>query len=221
MNHRAVLFDMDGTLLDTLRDIAESMNAVLGARGLPPHPVDRYRDFVGDGMETLVRRVVPPGRDDERTVRDMVAGMRSEYARRWHLHSVLYPGMDRFLDALRERGIPLAILSNKPDDFTKEMAARLLGRWEFAAVAGMKDGVPKKPDPAGALEIAREMGIEPGKFVYLGDTGTDMRTAVRAGMFPVGVLWGFRGGKELREYGARRLLGSPADLLELLEREGG
>ncbi len=221
MNHSAVLFDMDGTLLDTLRDIAESMNAVLGARGLPPHPVDRYRDFVGDGMETLARRVLPPGRDDDRTMRDMVAGMRSEYARRWHRHSALYPGMDRLLDALRERGMPLAILSNKPDDFTKEMAARLLGRWEFAVVAGMKDGVAKKPDPAGALEIAREMGIEPGEFVYLGDTGTDMKTAMRAGMFPVGVLWGFRGAQELRENGARRLLGSPLDLLDVLDRGGG
>jgi phosphoglycolate phosphatase len=172
-------------------------------------------------METLVRRVVPLGRDDERTVREMVDGMRSEYALRWQRNSVPYAGMDRLLDALRDRGMPLAILSNKPDDFTKEMSDRLLGRWEFAVVAGMKEGVPKKPDPAGALEIAREMGIEPGEFIYLGDTGTDMKTAVRAGMFPIGVLWGFRGEKELREHGARRLLVSPLDLLDVLDREGG
>ncbi|MBN2077697.1 MAG: HAD family hydrolase [Spirochaetes bacterium] len=221
MNHRAALFDMDGTLLDTLRDIAGSMNAVLGARGLPGHPVERYRDFVGDGMENLVRRVLPPGPHDEATVRAMVGEMRSEYAWRWDRTTRLYPGMDRLLDALRGRGMPLAILSNKPDDFTREMAARFLGRWEFAVVAGMREGVPIKPDPAAALEIAQTMRIEPGEFIYLGDTGTDMRTAVRAGMFPVGVLWGFRGEKELRDNGARVLLESPPDMLDLLDAKGG
>ncbi len=221
MKFRAVLFDMDGTLLDTLRDIAESMNAVLEAKGFPAHPIDLYRIFVGDGMDTLVRRALPAENHGESMVEDCIGVMRDEYARRWDRHSAPYPGIDRMLDALVGRGIRLAILSNKPDDFTLEMSARYLGRWEFAAVAGARDGMPKKPDPAAALAIARDMDVHPGEFVYLGDTGTDMKTAVAAGMYPLGVLWGFRGAEELLASGAKRLLKEPLDLLEIIGDQGG
>ncbi|MGE5599497.1 MAG: HAD family hydrolase [Bacteroidota bacterium] len=211
----AVLFDLDGTLLDTLDDLAASMNAVLAGRGLPGHPVEAYRHFVGDGMETLVRRALPAG-SDEAAIAASLAAMRAEYGRRWADQTRPYPGVPDMLDALAARGLPMAILSNKPDDFSRLTVERLLPRWRFRAVVGMRPGVPRKPDPAAALQIASELKIPPNQFIYLGDTGTDMCTARGAGMYAVGALWGFRTAEELRENGAARLIAAPGELLALL-----
>jgi phosphoglycolate phosphatase len=142
--------------------------------------------------------------------------MRREYTQRWAELTKPYPGVPDLLDGLTQRGIRMAVLSNKPDDFTKLMVEALLPRWSFEAVLGVRAGVPKKPDPAAALEIARKLGVEPSAFLYLGDTDTDMKTAVSAGMFPVGALWGFRPGNELAAHGAQVLIQDPPDLLGLL-----
>ncbi len=121
------------------------------------------------------------------------------------------------LDGLSRRGIRFSVLSNKPDDFTVEMCRSFLGSWDFEMVMGASSCFPKKPDPAAALHIARKMDLAPEFFVYLGDSGTDMKTAVSAGMYPAGALWGFRDEDELRSSGAKALLKSPEDLLEIIQ----
>ncbi len=215
MNYKAVLFDLDGTLLDTLDDLADSMNAALTRVGAPPHPVADYRYFVGDGVLTLCHRVLPADRRDETTIKAAAAAMRDEYGARWAAKTRPYPGIPELLDALTSRGVAMAVLSNKNNDFTKLCVEKLLGRWKFDAVQGLDETVHKKPDPSGALSVARRLKLAPADFLYLGDTNTDMKTAVAAGMFPVGALWGFRTAEELTAHGAKVLIAKPMDLLSL------
>jgi len=216
MQFKAVLFDLDGTLLDTLGDLANSMNGVLERRGFPRHERQLYQQFVGDGMEVLVRRALPETHQGEQLVQACLLAMREEYGVRWRETTRPYAGIPELLDALTRCRLTMAILSNKPDDFTREMVGALLAPWRFDAVVGARPEVPKKPDPTMALAIAHDLAIPPARMVYLGDSGTDMRTAVSAGMFPVGALWGFRGADELEANGARVLISRPMDLLKLL-----
>jgi len=213
MQFEAILFDLDGTLLDTLGDLANSMNAVLEGRGFTQHEKDLYKQFVGDGMEMLVRRALPESHRGEQVVQACLLAMRKEYSVRWRETTRPYEGIPELLDALRVRRLRMAILSNKPDDFTREMVTALLTPWRFDAVVGARPEMPKKPDPTVALAIARDLGIPPARILYLGDSGTDMRTAVSGGMFPVGALWGFRAAAELEANGARVLISRPMDLL--------
>jgi phosphoglycolate phosphatase len=209
----AVLFDLDGTLLDSLEDLADSMNEVLRRAGFPVHPVAAYRYFVGDGMEALVRRAVPAGQADETAVGACHAAMREEYGRRYAVKTRPYPGIPELLDGLAARGVRAAVFTNKPHDAAVRMVAELLGRWRFEEVLGIRPDVPRKPDPFGALEVARRMGLDAGRFLYLGDTSTDMLTARAAGMRAVGALWGFRTRDELEAAGAEVLIETPPELL--------
>ena len=215
MSFHAALFDLDGTLLDTLADLAGSMNTVLRHFELPEHPAEAYKQFVGDGVEVLVRRVLPADRQDPVFVAECGRLMRAEYGHRWDDQTQPYEGIADLLDGLTAREIPMAVLSNKPHEFTCLCVERLLPRWQFAAVVGASPSLAKKPDPAGALEIAQQLGLEPAKIVYLGDTNTDMQTAVRAGMYPVGALWGFRTAEELLAHGAQTLIRQPTELLQI------
>jgi len=217
MRFQAALFDLDGTLLDTLEDLADSANIALASLGFPAHPADCYRYFVGNGLETMVRRMLPKGRDHRETVLAGTDAVRREYARRWSCKTRPYPGIPALLDALTDRDMQMCVLSNKPDDFTRLTVAGLMPRWHFAVVRGARDRVPIKPDPTGALQIARVLGIHARDFLYLGDTATDMRTAVAAGMHPVGALWGFRTAAELSAGGAKSLIEEPVDLLSLID----
>ncbi|MFH0963847.1 MAG: HAD family hydrolase [Planctomycetota bacterium] len=218
MTYRAVLFDLDGTLLDTVDDLADSMNCALARLGFPGHDTAAYKRLVGDGVEHLARGALPDGRRDKKTVAQCLAAMRDEYGKRWANKTRPYAGIPELLDALTSRGVPMAVLSNKLDDFTKIITASLLGKWRFSHAAGARPGVRRKPDPTEALRIARDMAVPPADFLYVGDTGTDMRTANAAGMFPVGALWGFRDAQELLEGGARTLIEKPVELLGLLDR---
>ena len=216
MRFKAVIFDMDGTLLDTLESLAGAMNAVLRKWGFSPHPVEQYRYFVGNGVEELVRRALPEDARSPERVTEGTAAMRREYAERWRAGTRAYDGIGELLAAVRRAGLRTAVLSNKMHDFTQEMARTLFPSPAFDAVLGAREGVPKKPDPAGAMEIVRRFGLAPGDFFYLGDSGVDMTTARRAGMYPVGVLWGFREAAELVESGARMLVTRPRDLIDWL-----
>ncbi len=212
----AVVFDLDGTLVDSLGDIADAMNAVLAGLGLPTHPRDRYRFFVGDGLEVLVRRALPGDRVDERLVARALDRMRDEYGRRATATTRPYPGIPELLDGLAARNRPFAVFTNKPHDAAVDMVDRLLGRWRFVAVLGPGPGTPRKPDPAGALRVAAAMGVAPGACMYVGDTAVDMATARAAGMIPAGALWGFRTEDELHSAGARHLLADPREALPLV-----
>jgi phosphoglycolate phosphatase len=214
---QAVIFDLDGTLLDTLQDLADSMNVALSHFGFPVHELEKYRHFVGDGMENLVRRAVPDtAKNDPRLISRCLEMMRKTYELNWRVRTRPYPGVPELLDALSGRGLKMAVLSNKPDDSTRKVVDGLLGAWRFEAVVGARPRVPLKPDPSSALEIANRLKLGPARFVYLGDTATDMKTANAAGMFAVGALWGFRDAAELIAGGAAKLIEKPAELLELL-----
>ena len=216
MKFKAVLFDLDGTLLDTIEDLADSMNIVLTGMGFPTHEVAAYKYHVGDGVRELAVRALPKNHQDEETIKKCIAAMRQEYGSRWDKKTRPYPGIPGLLDALTARGIKMAVLSNKPDQNTKVVVAKLLPKWRFDYVAGERAGIPRKPDPGAALSIAEQLGIPPKEWLYLGDTNTDMKTAVGAGMYPVGALWGFRTADELLACGAKTLIEHPPGLLALL-----
>jgi len=214
---KCVLFDLDGTLVDSLVDLADSMNRVLNRQGLPSHPTQAYRYFVGDGIIKLAQRALPAEARQEEIIEDCARKMRQEYALHWADTTRPYPGIAELLDTLAGRGIQMAILSNKPDALTQEVVRTLLPQWDFAAVAGAKETFPRKPDPAGALRIASLLQREPADFLYLGDTNTDMQTARAARMFAIGALWGFRTAEELKEHGAQALISVPSELCPLLD----
>ena len=217
MPYRSVLFDLDGTLLDSLADLADSCNAALAAHGFPTHPTDAYKYFVGDGVAKLLERALPPNHNDMATITEVSPTYRTEYQHRWNAKTRPYPGVPELLDALTRRHLTLAVLSNKPDDFTRQCVTELLPRWRFDIVMGATPALPHKPHPAGALQLARTLALPPAEFVYLGDTSTDMQTATSAGMLPIGVTWGFRPESELRAHGAKHILHHPLDLLPLLD----
>lgn len=216
MRYRAILFDLDGTLLDSLADLASAANRVLAARGLPVHPEEAYRFFVGDGLATLVARILPPSLRSPALVAEAMAAFEADYGRNWQVRTRPYAGIAAMLDGLVAGGMGLSILSNKPDSFTRLCVERLLPQWDFAPLRGQRPGVPKKPDPTAALAIAAHLGLDPEAILYVGDSGVDMQTARGAGMDAVGVLWGFRGEGELRAAGAHHLITQPDQLLPLV-----
>jgi phosphoglycolate phosphatase len=215
---RAVLFDLDGTLLDTLADIAHSANAVLSGLGVPTHPDDDYRRFIGDGVATLFLRALPPEAAEPDVVERCIAAFRDEYGRSWNVRTRPYDGVPELLDALTARGLLLSMLSNKPDEFTRRCAEEYLSRWPFRVVLGQRAGVPRKPDPAGAVEVAGRLRVDASEVVYVGDSSVDMETARRAGMPAVGVAWGFRPVEELWASGAQAVIEHPSELLGVIEQ---
>jgi len=192
------------------------MNQVLTDLGFSTHTLGAYKTFVGEGVEALIRRALPEDQLRPELLDQCLGALREEYGRRWKNKTRPYAGIPELLDHLNGMGLRMAILSNKQDYFTQIMVAGLLPRWRFDPVFGARPAVPKKPDPAGALEIAEALQLAPDCFIYLGDTGIDMKTARAAGMVPVGVLWGFRPAEELRDQGAKWLIEKPADLISLL-----
>jgi len=217
MTARALIFDLDGTLLDTLADLADSGNAALAALDLPEHPQDAYRYFVGLGIEELVCRMLPENRRDPATVRAALEHVTVEYKRRWRDKTLPYPGIPELLETLRRRGLPVCVLSNKPQHYTELTVEAFFPGHPFTFVRGARPEVPNKPHPAGALALAAELGLSPGRIVFVGDSATDMKTARGAGMLPVGVLWGFRDAAELTGNGAARLIARPDELLDVLD----
>ena len=216
MKFKAVLFDLDGTLLDTIADLTDSMNIALNHLGFPGHDEESCKVFVGDGVEMFALRALPENKRDQATVAECVTLMRQEYTKRWASRTRPYDGIPQLLDELTSRNLQMAILSNKPHNSTKEMVATLLSKWRFNPVVGAQSYVPKKPDPTLARQISEELRIPPEQFLYLGDTGTDMKTAQASGMFAVGALWGFRPAEELKASGAQVLVEHPREFLELL-----
>ncbi len=192
------------------------MNAALAQLGLPPHPTDAYRYFVGDGTLNLTERVLPKDSITDEMVDKCLALMLKEYNRRWSNNTKPYPGIPQMLLAMEKIGLPKAILSNKADDFTQIIVNSLLSDFSFQVVRGLLPSAKRKPDPTSAIQIADELKIPPSRFLYLGDTKTDMQTAIAAGMYPVGALWGFREADELLQNGAKKLVKTPADVLKLL-----
>ncbi len=216
MIYKAVLFDLDGTLLDTLDDLADSMNSVLEASGLPTHIRDKYKYFVGNGMRNLVIRALPESMRDDATITVHLDRMQKEYGKNCDVKTKPYEGVTELLEKLQALDMRLAVLSNKPDELTRLTISKYFSGHHFDMVFGERAGIPRKPDPSSALEISALMGIPPAHFIYLGDTGVDMKTAILAGMYAIGALWGFRQAEEMLENGANALIEKPLDLLRYL-----
>jgi phosphoglycolate phosphatase len=206
---------LDGTLLDTLRDLADAGNAALRELGFPAYSAEAYRYFIGKGIEGLVRQILPQDNPDQQTVNECLKLVKQYYSQFWKRNSKPYPGIAELLMGLEKRGIVKVVFSNKPDEFTGVMIRALLPEWKFEIMRGGLPGVPLKPDPTAALQIAAEVRIRPEKFVYVGDSATDMQTANAAGMYAVGALWGFRDAKELLGGGAKMLVKEPREILNL------
>ncbi|MBC8481406.1 MAG: HAD family hydrolase [Planctomycetes bacterium] len=217
MKFKAAIFDLDGTLLDTLDDLANSMNYALCEMGFASHPVEAYKYFVGDGLKTETTRALPPDNRGEQTVEKCMKIAREHYSQHWADNTRAYPGIAEMLGFLQDKKIPLAVLSNKPDDFTQLTVGKLLCDFAFEVVQGVSEKVKKKPDICGALAIIEKIGVQPNEVLYLGDTDTDMKTAVSAGMFAVGALWGFRKADELLKNGAKVIVETPRQVIELFK----
>jgi phosphoglycolate phosphatase len=216
MTYRGIIFDLDGTLANTLTDIAESMNRVLMAHGYPAHGTDEYKLLVGRGLENLVKQALPEHARLQAEISACLADMMEDYERYCLVKTCLYKGVKELIHELGLQKIKLAVFSNKAEPLTKKIVSQLLGDVNFERVMGARPDFPQKPDPAGALAISDQMGITPAETIYLGDSDVDMITATKAGMFAVGALWGFRTGEELRVNGAKLLIDNPMDLLTLI-----
>jgi phosphoglycolate phosphatase len=216
MTYSAVLFDLDGTLLDTLADIGDAVNTALASLGFPQHPLPAYRYFVGEGIGMLARRVLPQDRRTDADVAACLAAINREYGAGLLVKTKPFGGIPEMLAQCARKKMKLAVVSNKPHDLAlRSVAAHFAGDL-FAAVLGERKGVPTKPDPAIAFEAAKLLSVNNSQCLYVGDSGIDMKTAVNAGMYPVGVLWGFRDADELLSCGAKTLVKEPAELLSLL-----
>jgi phosphoglycolate phosphatase len=214
---QAIIFDLDGTLLDTLADIGDSVDRMLAEFGFPGHTLDDYRLFIGNGIKMLVTRALPPEGCPEALIAACVQRAREIYWENWNRKTRPYDGIPALLDQLQTAGVPLAVLSNKPHDFTVRYVSAYFENVKFKAVMGQNDTFPIKPDPAAALDIARRIGRPPASFLFVGDSAVDMQTAAAAGMHAVGAGWGFRGPKVLEENGCRTLVNHPSEILSLLK----
>ena len=217
----ACIFDLYGTLANTLASIAGFGNETLAAYGLPAQPVERYKTLVGNGANVLMDRMLQavgasfsPEKRRE---------FRQEYDRRYESDPLKlvepYPGIPALLQQLKEQGMKLGVLSNKPDNMAQYITGALFGEL-VDQCHGQRNGIPKKPDPTAVLQMASDLGVEPGRVLYVGDSGVDMQTGRNAGMVPCGVLWGFRDEAELRENGAALLASTAQELRDAALREG-
>lgn len=221
MRFEGVIFDLDGTLVNSLEDIADSMNSVLREYGFPTHGLEEYKAFVGRGMRNLVVRSLPEDARDEARIALCRDSLLKEYGMNCLKKTRPYEGITDLLDGLDKRKIKRAVFSNKIDHLTKRIVEELFPGRPFPVVVGAGAGMPEKPDPAGVLSVARQLGIEPGRLIYMGDSDVDMETARNAGMYAVGALWGFRTKEELISNGAEYLVKHPMDLLRILQEGSG
>jgi len=210
-----IIFDLDGTLADTIGDLGGSVNAALSARGLPSYGMEDFKRMVGDGFPNLVHRALPPALAAEESLFEAVlSDARSRYKADCLKTTQPFDGVPELLASLAAGGIVCAVLSNKPQELSQTMVKALFPGFRFASIFGERPGVPRKPDPRAALEIAQNAGVPKEEWAFVGDSGVDMRTACGAGMQAWGASWGYRSVQELREGGAQAIFASPADLLK-------
>jgi len=213
---RAVLFDLDGTLVDSLVDIASALSLALADHGLEKPPVETVRMWIGGGARNLVASAIDAARLQPDMTDRVLARFRIHYAAAPIVETRLYAGIARILDELTVADLRLAVLTNKPHDLAVRICGPLLAPWPFGSVVGQRPGIALKPDPAAALEIATELGIPPADCAFVGDSAIDLETAKAAGMRAVGVTWGFRPRAELEACSPWLIVDEPAGLSALL-----
>lgn len=211
---KTVIFDLDGTLLDSIEDIASSMNKVLESLQLPTHKIEDYKHFVGGGVDILVENAL---NNQSKEIKDeVIKRFKIEYDGKLHSKTLPYDGIYELLDELKKLDINLAVLSNKPHEFTVSYVNHFFKNYNFKEIHGQKKDVPKKPDPKAALDIVKCLDSSCENTYFIGDTKIDMQTAKSANMTAIGVLWGFRDEKELRDFGADFIVSNPLEILKII-----
>lgn len=213
MINRAIIFDLDGTLLDSLDDLADACNSVLKQKRFPIHPIESYKTFVGGGLLSLMQRIVPSGTDED-TIHACCSDFSEVYKKCWHAKSKPYDGITKMLSDLVSENVKLGILSNKPDAFTQVIAEHYFSDVPLLYIAGQKNEIPKKPDPAGAIYAANILDTPIENTFFIGDSAVDIQTGRRAGMKTIGVTWGFRSEEELRANKADKIVHSPKEIID-------
>ncbi len=218
MQFKAVIFDLDGTIINSLEDLCDSVNYVLKNHGFKTHTLDFIRMTIGNGMRNLIRDSLPAEyKSDDNMVDQCTSELKEYYLSHWNIKTRPYDGIEELFSFLNQNNIPLCVLSNKADKPANIIVNHYFSGFKFAAVCGEKPGIPIKPDPASALAICKDLGINPSEVLLLGDSAQDIITAKNAGMFAAGALWGFRDEKTLMRAGADSVFEKPIDLIPFLE----
>ena len=216
---RLVIFDLDGTLINSVAALGQANNHALQLHGYPMHDLSKYNYFVGNGVTKLIERALPEQFRDEATIEKVKSGFLDYYMRHKTDLTRPYDGIPELLADLQQKGIKLAVASNKFIAGTKALVMGFFPDIDFCAVLGQREGVPIKPDPYIANEAMQLAGVVRGDCLYVGDTATDMQTASNAGLESVGVSWGFRPVSELKDAGAAHIIDKPAELLSLVDSD--
>lgn len=210
----SLIFDLDGTLVDSLPGIAASLNRTLAAHGYAQHPLEAVRAYVGDGLRTLIERAAPQA--DPPTIDALVATYKEDYAHHWMEGTQPYPAIPHLLKELLRGGHQLAVLSNKTHDFSRSICRELFPLIHFTLVLGQQAGMPLKPHPSGAFKIANALGRNPKDCIFIGDSVADVQTARNADMHCIAVTWGYHDSKQLIAAGASKLVDNPAALARVI-----
>ena len=215
---KLIVFDLDGTLINSLEDLADSANHILTQHGFPTHPVDAYRYFVGDGVRKLIERILP---SDERND-TQIERCRQEFVEYYSIHmedkTSVYEEITDLLKALKTNGLKIAVATNKVHSAVAPLMAKYFPGIRFDSMIGQREGVPVKPNPQIMYDILKETGCKPSETLHIGDTATDMQLAHNAGVTPVGVLWGYRPLEEIQEAGTQQIIKHPLDLLRIINK---
>ena len=214
---KLVIFDLDGTLVNSIWDLADATNKALTEYGFPVHGVDEYYYFVGDGMLKLIERALPESNRDEETLKSVHKRFTELYAECYLNKTTAYDGMPELVKKKKKRGIKTAVASNKNDDFTAKIIGKLFKKGSFDVTMGKREGVAAKPSPEIVFNILKKLEEKPEDAVMVGDTNIDVSTGKNAGLRSVGCLWGFREINELREAGADFIVSNPREILELID----
>ena len=216
--YKVCIFDLDGTLTDTLESLTYSVNATLTELGLRKITMDQCRQFVGNGAKVLIEKALAASGDEELALLDRgLEVYKRIFGENCTYHVVPYDGIPELLETLREQGIKTAVLSNKPHNQTVDVVADIFGKEKFACIAGQREGISRKPDPAGVYEILESLGVKKEECLYIGDSEVDVETARRAGVTGVGVTWGFRSRDVLEKAGAVHIIDTPQELMKIMK----
>ena len=212
---KAIIFDLDGTLVNSIEDLADSTNFALAQMGFPCHETGKYNYLVGDGIPKLIERALPCDKKTLENQRKCLELFMEYYRQHYYDKTRVYPGINELLQSLKNKGYKIAVVSNKAQEMAQKVVKKFFGNI-FDAVTGKIEGFATKPDPALTLEIVRQLGVKPENCILVGDSGMDMAAAVNGGLFPLGVLWGFRTKDELIENGAEYTVSSPSEIEKMV-----
>ena len=207
---------MDGTLANSLADLAGSTNFALKKFGFEPQDTEKYKYFAGDGMAKMIERALPESCDKAKTAAEIMPVFLDYYGKHYCDNTTAYPGVPELIDRLKERGIFTAVITNKAQEMAQRVVCSLYGD-RFDLIAGKREGVPLKPDPALAQSAMKRFGVMPEECIFVGDSRTDVLTGINCKAYPVGVLWGFREKDELLCAGAKAIIGKPQELLAIID----